>query len=218
MSWDHWYEEDELSANLYTAAIGGWVTYGIVLAAIAAMFSYNWPSTWPLVIGCAIVAFFGIYITIKSSNWMVSALGYSLVAGGLGLLAGPYVALFTEASVARILVITAGSTFVLSFIGLIIPQSLESWGAYLYGGLTLLIVGNFGRIFLMMFGLGDTLTWLDWVSAGIFMIYIIHDWNRGVRLPRTMDNAVDVACALFLDVINLFLSLLATSGKKKSDE
>ncbi len=47
-----------------------------------------------------------------------------------------------------------------------------------------------------------------------FCGYIGYDWGRANQIPKTMDNAVDSAAALYMDIINLFLRILRIMGRK----
>jgi len=58
------------------------------------------------------------------------------------------------------------------------------------------------------------LTIMDWIVAAIFCGYIGYDWGKASALPKTVDNAVDSAAALYMDIINLFLRVLSIIGKK----
>jgi FtsH-binding integral membrane protein len=55
---------------------------------------------------------------------------------------------------------------------------------------------------------------MDWIIAAIFCGYIGYDWGKASALPKTVDNAVDSAAALYMDIINLFLRILSIMGKK----
>lgn len=57
--------------------------------------------------------------------------------------------------------------------------------------------------------------WIDYAAAALFAGLIFFDINRAMQLPRTMDNAVDCAVALYLDIFNLFIRLLSILGKAK---
>ena len=41
------------------------------------------------------------------------------------------------------------------------------------------------------------------------------DVNKAMQRPRTLDNAVDSAVGIYLDILNLFLRILELMGKKK---
>lgn len=55
----------------------------------------------------------------------------------------------------------------------------------------------------------------DWIVAAIFCGYVGYDWGRANNIPKTLDNAVDSAAALYMDIINLFLRILRILGRKK---
>ncbi|EPZ8570104.1 Bax inhibitor-1 family protein, partial [Pseudomonas aeruginosa] len=40
------------------------------------------------------------------------------------------------------------------------------------------------------------------------------DWGRANQIERTVDNAVDSAASLYLDIINLFVRVLEIISKK----
>ena len=42
----------------------------------------------------------------------------------------------------------------------------------------------------------------------IFSGYLGYDWARAQHLPKTVDNAIDCAVALYMDIVILFLNLL----------
>lgn len=54
---------------------------------------------------------------------------------------------------------------------------------------------------------------LDWIVALIFCGYIGLDWGRANQIPKTLDNAVDSAAALYMDNINLFIRILSILGR-----
>ena len=50
--------------------------------------------------------------------------------------------------------------------------------------------------------------WWDWLVALLFCGYIGYDWSKAQEECKTLDNAVDSAVSLYLDIINLFIRLL----------
>ncbi|HCA63484.1 MAG TPA: hypothetical protein DEP73_05025, partial [Pseudomonas sp.] len=48
----------------------------------------------------------------------------------------------------------------------------------------------------------------------IFCGYVGVDWGRANQIPKTLDNAIDSAAALYMDIINLFLRILRILGRK----
>ena len=61
----------------------------------------------------------------------------------------------------------------------------------------------------MMFVFEQHLTILDWAVALIFCGFIGGDWAVAMSLEKTVDNAVDSAATLYLDIINLFIKILS---------
>jgi FtsH-binding integral membrane protein len=57
--------------------------------------------------------------------------------------------------------------------------------------------------------------WRRIAVAAIFCGYIGHVWERANRMPKTVDNAVDSAAAIYMDVLNLFLRILRILGRKR---
>jgi FtsH-binding integral membrane protein len=126
------------------------------------------------------------------------------------------VALYTLESVFQILFLTLGVTLAIGIAGAVYPKSVEHWGGFLLTGLFVIIFGDIARIFMSAYGFEPvTLGIWDWIAALVFCGLIFYDMNRAVRLDRTLDNAVDMAIALYLDIINLFIRLLAIAGNKR---
>jgi FtsH-binding integral membrane protein len=57
--------------------------------------------------------------------------------------------------------------------------------------------------------------WIDWAVAAIFCGYIGYDWGRAMRIPKTVDNAVDSAAAVYMDIVNLFARILRILGRRR---
>ena len=69
------------------------------------------------------------------------------------------------------------------------------------------------EIALLIFRVRQDVT--DWIAAGLFSLYIGYDIYRAQQFPKTVDNAVDSALDIYMDIANLFLRLLSIMGKKK---
>jgi FtsH-binding integral membrane protein len=74
-----------------------------------------------------------------------------------------------------------------------------------------MILGAFGV------NIGGAMTVLDWIGVVLFSAYVIFDMNRAMRLPRTLDNSIDAAVAVYLDFANLFVRLLSLLGQRRDD-
>jgi FtsH-binding integral membrane protein len=199
---------DIISDRAYNAVIGAVLLWG---------FAMNWvtvqlisPAVFtvvpPLVflIGYVVCTFAGIYTFQKSSNPLVSFLGYNLVVGPIGLLLVLALAGVPALIVYRALIATAGVTGTMMMLGTLFPAFFLGLGRTLF---IALVIGLLAQLGLMLFGMGVP-TFFDGLFVLIFSGYIGYDWARANRLPKTLDNAIDSAAALYLDIINLFLRLL----------
>lgn len=199
---------DIISDRAYNAVIGAVLLWG---------FAMNWltvqlvsPAIFtvvpPLVflLGYFVCTFAGIYTFQKSSNPLISFLGYNLVVGPIGLLLVLALAGVPAVIVYRALIATAGVTGTMMMLGTLFPAFFLGLGRTLF---IALVIGMLAQLGLMLFGMGVP-TLFDGLFVLIFSGYIGYDWARANRLPKTLDNAIDSAAALYLDIINLFLRLL----------
>lgn len=214
---------DGISRRLYMLLVCVWTTIGVAFSAATSFISQGWNlkawNVWLVLlfyIAILGVSLLGVYVSNRSDNPVVSAFGYALVAGPFGLMLGPLLATYTTMSVVKVFILTSAVVLVLGIVGVVIPDDLASWGTPLLGGLLLLLGGYFLVPLMGFFGIpiAGAMTVLDWVGLVIFGALVIFDLNRAVRLPHTVDNAIDSAVAIYLDFINIFIRLLSLMGKK----
>jgi len=118
---------------------------------------------------------------------------------------------YTETSLVAAFAITAGMFASMSVFGLLTTRSLAGWGQFLYMGLIGLIVASVVSIFV----LSDALIFLISV-VGVIVFTGLTAWHSqrlkemAVALPdgRIGAYAVVGALSLYLDFINLFLTVL----------
>jgi FtsH-binding integral membrane protein len=210
---------DQMGDAAYVASVSGFTIYGLVLSSILSYFTMSWHPGWIGIIGIGLVIpILGIIIAMSSGKFIVSFLGHTMVCAGLGAIIGPSIALFDSGVVMTAIWATAGVTIVTSIVGIVYPKSLEHWGMWLFGALVALVFVRFAQIAMISLGVPEKLWYMPWIEYGaavLFSLYIIYDWNRAMRLPHTLDNAVDCAIAIYLDIINLFVTLLRILGKAK---
>lgn len=208
-----------LPKNLYMFLVCFWTAFGIASSAVAASLNQTSGLNWMIFLGLFVVSLIGTFITVASDKPILSLVGYMMVTIPFGWIVGPLLTYYTDASISKIFFATTGMVVVLGVIGAIIPQSLESWAGWLFGGLTIVLIGLFIIPIAGMFGLPieTAMTVWDWVGIVLFGGYVIYDLNRAARLPYTHDNAIDSALAVYLDFVNIFIRLLSLFGDKKGD-
>jgi FtsH-binding integral membrane protein len=207
---------DTMSPRAYIASVSFFTVFGLVLATVVGFLARTWHLSWLSLIAVGfVVPLIGILIFTKSQDWFISLFGYTIMVIGLGAIMGPCVATYKATAIMQAFAATAGTTIVTSVIGIIYPKSLEKWGTYLFGGLVALLLARIAQIIMIGIGMQSARgvwLWVEYPAALLFSLYIIYDWNRALRLNHTLDNAVDCAGAIFLDIINLFLKFLRIFG------
>ncbi len=89
----------------------------------------------------------------------------------------------------------------MAILGILMPNVIARFAGVLFVGLLVLLVGYFSATILALFGItSGVFGVLDWLSLAIFSLYIWFDWGRAMKLPKTVDNAVDVSGALIVDL------------------
>jgi hypothetical protein len=92
---------------------------------------------------------------------------------------------------------------------MIVPQFFAKLGGVLAGAL---LGALLCEIVLLIFHVDQS--FMDWIIAVIFSLYIGYDIYRSQQYPKTVDNAVDSALDIYMDMANLFIRLLEILGKK----
>ncbi|WKE64071.1 Bax inhibitor-1 family protein [Gallaecimonas kandeliae] len=204
-----------ISAPLYNLIIGltlcwgflanWWMVTNIDPRSIAGI------NPWVFFLGYFASCFAGIYLFRKSDNPLVSFIGYNLVVVPFGLVINLVVAGYNPEVVAEAVRITGFVTVGMMALGTLFPAFFARIGGALTLALLLVIVVELVEIFIFKMHHGI----LDWIVALIFCGYIGYDWGRANAIPKTVDNAIDSAAALYIDIINLFLRILRILGRNR---
>lgn len=213
--------EDQLvSLRVYNCILAAVVLWGVLVNYLLCRFVGN-----VLRFGISPVLFYigyfacliaGVIISGKSQKPLISFLGYNLVVLPLGLVIASAVseyggvdsAVVSEAFL-YLLLISAGITVA----AIAFPQLFAKLGGALIGVLLGLIVCE---VILLLLGVHQMVT--TWIAAVLFSLYLGYDIYRSQQFPKTVDNAVDCALDIYLDIANLFVRILSIVGRSKSDD
>lgn len=200
---------DVLSMPAYNLAMGMVVLYGLVMNAIfCSFFSYQAMAIMgsrPVIflVGYFVLVIAGSLIASKSRNPLISFLGYNMIVLPIGVIVSAVVGTTAAPVVLDAIKITSGVVLVMIGLSCIFPRFFLSLGKALFVSLIALILVSFVMMLLRVSSL-----MVSYAAAGIFSLYIGYDIQRAQQYPRTLDNAVDCAIDIYLDVINLFLRIL----------
>ena len=203
---------DEISDQQFFAALAGFLVYGLAGTALVAYkvaLSGYIPGQGAMIVLGLVIPIIGIVIAVKSDQPMLSFLGYNMVLLPFGIVISPIVHIYAPHVIMNAFTLTCGVAISMGTAGVLFPDIFKSLGGVLFYSLLALILVSFLRMFIP--GLVPVGA-IDYAGAAIFSLYIGYDMYRATAVPKTLDNAIDIALDLYLDVINLFLFILRILG------
>ncbi len=102
---------------------------------------------------------------------------------------------------------TAGVFFVMASLSSVIKRDLSGMGKWLFVGALAILVGGIINVFV---GSTAGMMAISVAAIGVFSAYMLYDLKRIVDGGET--NYISATLALYLDIINVFQSLLALLG------
>ena len=165
---------------------------------------------WGILVGYFVCAFAGILIAAKSDNPWISFLGYNLLVLPIGVLLCMVVPGIDGAIVTKALLLTGITTATMVLMGLMRPEFFLNLGRTLFVALLAGILGELVCTFIFHYA-GSL---FDWLFVIIFSGYIGYDVAKAQAYPKTVDNAVDCALDIYLDIINLFIRILSILSRR----
>lgn len=102
---------------------------------------------------------------------------------------------------------TAGVFFVMASLSNVIKRDLSGMGKWLFVGALAVVIGGIINVFV---GSSAGMMALSVMAIGIFSAYMLYDLKRIVDGGET--NYISATLALYLDIVNVFQSLLALLG------
>jgi FtsH-binding integral membrane protein len=208
------YVGTQISPALYNVTIGltlcwGFLVNWLIIQTIPVEMLYGY-DTRIFFFGFIICAIAGSSVLNRSQNPVFSFLGYNLIVIPFGFVLNLVVSQFDSALVLEAVKVTGEISFMMMLLGAMYPKFFLSIGRGLFIALLVAVVVELVNSFLFH----QVSTGMDWIVALIFSGYIGYDWARANAIPKTLDNAIDSAAALYLDIINLFLRVLRILSRR----
>jgi FtsH-binding integral membrane protein len=210
----------------FMSAVYRWMSLGLLVTAGVAFWVASTPEALQVVIGNRMV-FWGLVIAQFGLVIALSAAVNKLSAGVAGALFLLYSALtgatmsvvllaYTGTSVASAFAVTAGTFLAMSIYGTVTKRDLTSWSTFLFMGLIGIVIASVVNIFTK----SSMMQWV--ISAAAVVVFTgltAYDTQRLRRMAAAGAGVaalpVNGALALYLDFINLFLSLLNLFGGRR---
>jgi FtsH-binding integral membrane protein len=214
----------------YMIRVYNYMAGGVALTGIAAWLTYSYAMANPAFAaslgGISLVlmlASFGLvmFISFRISHLEASTarLLFFVYAGLIGVALSTLFLAYTATSITRVFFITAASFGALSLYGYTTKRDLSAMGSFLFMGLIGLIIASVVNIFLASTALQFA---LSVVGVGVFAGLTAWDTQSIKEMYNAYDDgtvvgrkAVMGALRLYLDFLNLFLSLLQLMGDRR---
>jgi modulator of FtsH protease len=193
-----------LALSLIPTVLGAWVG---VASGIGQVFRGGFGMILFMAIAFGLI--YGIEKTKNSAAGVPMLLGFtffmglmlsSLIAHTLGFRNGPELIMTAFAG-------TAGVLLVMASLATVIKRDLSGMGKWLFVGVLVLMIGSVINIFV---GSSAGMLAISVAAIGIFSAYMLYDIKRIIDGGET--NYISATLALYLDIINVFQSLLALLG------
>ncbi|MCM1173379.1 MAG: Bax inhibitor-1 family protein [Clostridium sp.] len=212
----------EISERTYNLVIGGVLLYGFLVNCFMvaflsdAAFNFVYNNTLMFYISYFVMCIAGGLMVHRSSNPVISFIGYNFYVIPLGLIISASLQLLSYAGATDIVVtafgITAIVTIAMMVASTLFPSFFLSMGRTLFVTLAITVI-----LELILALAGASLGIIDYVVVLIFCGYIGYDWARANTMVRTLDNAIDSAAELYVDIVVLFMRLLRILARSSND-
>lgn len=203
-------QRDEISPQTYNMIIGATLLYGFVINMIMVACCADFAMSMnPIAFTIAYfaMALIGGFMVRKSDNPVISFIGYNLMVVPMGLCLTIIITAYSMAGFGSTIItafaITTIVTVLMMALGAMFPTFFLSMGRTLGISLLIAVIAE-----LILYFVGIQLGIFDYIVVLIFCGYIGYDWAKANTQRKTVDNAIDSATELYIDIINLFIRIL----------
>ena len=179
-----------------TSSLGGGLGL-IVFLGGAFGFMYAIQKTKDSAVGVAVLLAFTFFMGLMLSRMIAMVLGFQ---NGTGL-------------VMTVFGGTAGVFFVMASLASVIKRDLSGLGKWLFVGALVIVVGAVINVFV---GSSAGMLVISTLAIGVFSLFMLYDLKRILDGGET--NYINATLALYLDLFNVFQSLLALLGLTAGEE
>jgi FtsH-binding integral membrane protein len=195
--------KNELSKPMFYGLLMFFVTINLLITYGATFFGPDKYGTGFFILVGIIIPFAGVFIHSFTNNIMVSIIGFLMISIPIGLLLPAFLNKISPDIVQHALILTMIITTVMTISGFIFQTFYEKIGGILLTSLITLILISVFNYFIPII----KLSYLDIISAVIFSLYIGYDVYIASKFEKTVLSALDSACHIYLDILNLFADI-----------
>ena len=203
-------------AKVYRWMAAGLGLTGVIAMAIASsdsMLHAVMPLFLPLIIG-ELILVFAFSRMVRTASFTTAAAMFLVYAALNGVTFSVILRIYTPESVASVFFITAGAFGGMSVFGTVTKRDLSAWAGFLMMGLFGVIIAGVVNIFVHSSPLNFIIS-----CASVVVFAGLTAWNtQQLRSLASVGDdrlALSGALSLYLDFVNLFLSLLRLFGRRR---
>jgi FtsH-binding integral membrane protein len=219
-----------VAANGFFPRVYGWMTAGLGLTALAALFTLATPALLQAIFENKLVFYglmigeLGLVIALSAAINRIGALTATLMFLLYSILNGVTLAaiflVYTQSSIANAFVVTAGTFAAMSLYGMATKRDLTGLGSFMFMGLIGIVIASVVNIFMQ----SAMITWVvSYIGVLVFVGLTAYDTQKLKRIGQQsfadgaslQKAAILGALTLYLDFINLFLMLLRIMGDRR---
>ena len=216
----------ELEGRRFMASVYSWMSFGLALTGGVAWTMSSQPElVMPLLqnpllfyglLGAELLLVFYLSRWMSSLNAFSATVAFTTYAAISGITFSVVFLRYTQASIASTFVVTAGTFAVMSVYGYATKTDLTSVGNFCLMALIGLIIASVTNLFLH----NTAIYWITtYVGILIFVALTAYDTQK-IKQMNVGGNddrriAISGALALYLDFVNIFLSLLRIMGRRR---
>ncbi|ACG75299.1 protein of unknown function UPF0005 [Anaeromyxobacter sp. K] len=210
----------------FMSAVYRWMTLGLGVTALVATAVASSETLLLAIVGNRILFYGLILAELALVIWISAAVNRlpAAAAGGLFLLYSAIngatlsvvLLVYTGASVGIAFLTTAGTFAAMSVYGTVTRRDLTGWGSFLFMGLIGIVIASLANLFFR----SDMVSWVvSCAGVLVFTGLTAYDTQKLRAYARAGGGAaaapVSGALSLYLDFVNLFLSLLRLFGNRR---
>lgn len=204
-----------MSKRWFSIAIGLFILFGFMMAAVGAFTVRNVDFPWIWILGGVLGGFIGLEINLGTPNWKLSFFGLALSYFSMGLVFSPIIQTPGAGWVRSALELVAIGTLLLTIVGAIVPAVVEHWGGFLAASVLAVGIAFWTSEWWLHYVHAPEPSLASIVIAALVMAYMDYFWTRAMGSIRNVDNAIAVAGSLYSDVIQMALELAEKLTEKK---
>lgn len=192
--------------------MAGTSVLGLVVAALAAAIAHASEVSWAFTLAGLPAAFIGVALSVHRGEWWLSLIGHVLAAAGFGLLTEPVLTAGSTGWLRTSVAMQLSGLAAMAILAYALPAVARRVGTFLVG---LAVGAMVVHMWSASLGLGQ-LGIPSLAVTAVVLGYIDYYWAQALRhVARSADNAVDTACAIYLDPVSRLLSALEARAKQQ---